>query len=159
MRAKFARRRRVRNAWMAMCLAMCLGLLLHPAVAAACDHVGAYRVNLSQDAADLLDPNICTSKIIHSQIRQCIAQQISAAIADACKSNIDIYVPGTAAEHGARKQFNHLFRSDTDRAHLVLQYDDDRAAAARPGTSKNSRPTWSASPGRTTKSSTTSATV
>jgi hypothetical protein len=107
-------------------MAVCLGALLHPAVATACDHVGAYRVNLSQDAADLLDPNVCTSKIIHSQIRQCIAQQISNGIPPACQRNIDIFVPGTAAEHGAWKQFNHLFRSDTDRAHLVLQYDDAR---------------------------------
>ena len=35
----------------------------------ACDHVGVYRVNLSQDLTDIANPDICTSRIIHSLIR------------------------------------------------------------------------------------------
>jgi len=104
--------------------AACLGL--SNTAMADCDMVGVYIVNLSQDAQDLLNPDICTSKIFHADIRECIAGQIEDALPNNCESLIDIYVPGTNAEHGAWKQFNRMFKSDTNRAHLVLAYDDAR---------------------------------
>lgn len=93
-------------------------------VSADCDHVGAYIVNLSQDAFDKLNPEICTSRPLHSSIRDCIAEQIRESLPDDCETKFDIYVPGTNAEQGAWKQFNRMFKTDTNRAHLVLAYND-----------------------------------
>lgn len=90
-----------------------------------CDHVGAYIVNLSQDIRDRQDPNICTSRDTDALIRECIAGQIAINLDNDCETNFDVYVPGTNAEHGAWNQFNHMFRTDNNRAHLSLQYDDD----------------------------------
>ena len=104
-------------------LLMCFSLAT--SVSADCDQTGAYVVNLSQDASDKLNPDICTSKIVHSLIRECIAEQIRDNLQDECDTKFDIFVPGTNAEHGAWKQFNHMFNTDTNRAHLVLAYNDD----------------------------------
>jgi hypothetical protein len=112
----------------ALTLGFTLLAYLPSAAFADCDHTGAYIVNLSQDAVDKLNPNICTSKFIHADIRECIAGQIDAALDEDCETDFDVYVPGTAAEHGAWKQFNHMFAADNNRAHLVLQYQDDRDA-------------------------------
>lgn len=104
-----------------------LGCLL-PGIAGACSQVGAYIVNLSQDTLDLTNTNICTSKLFPSAIRGCIATQIDANLDEDCEKQIDVFVPGTNAEHGAWKQFNHMFYTNNNRAHLALQYDDDRDA-------------------------------
>ena len=42
----------------------------------------------------------------------------------ACTTAFDVFVPGTAAEHGAWKQFNAMFSRDTGRGYLSLQYQD-----------------------------------
>ena len=44
------------------------------------------------------------------------------AIPEVCRKNIDVYVPGTAAEDGAWKQFNHMFGKANGRGHIVIQY-------------------------------------
>lgn len=105
---------------------LALGLHVPLAAQADCDHVGAYIVNLSLDLLDLTNPDICTSLLVDAQIRSCIAQQIDAALDSDCKNDFDVFVPGTAAEHGAWKQFNQMFNNDNNRAHLSLRYQDAR---------------------------------
>lgn len=104
-------------------------LALAPVLSRACDQVAPYIVDLSQDTLDLLDPDnldLCTRLLDPPLIRQCIADQIDAALPENCEDRFDIYVPGTAAEHGAWKQFNRMFVTDNGRTHLVLKYDDAR---------------------------------
>ncbi len=101
---------------------------LLPGLAAACGQLGAYIVNISQDETDQLNPTICTNRSTDEQIRACLATQLNANLDGDCKSHFDIFVPGTAAEHGAWKQFNHMFNTNNNRAHLSLQYNDDRDA-------------------------------
>ncbi len=103
-----------------------MSLSIATSVTADCDHVDAYIVNLSQDLSDINGGDVCTSEDTDSEIQSCIADQIRDNLPDECETYFDIFVPGTNAEHGAWKQFNRMFKSDTNRAHLVLAYDDAR---------------------------------
>ncbi len=94
----------------------------------ACDHVGAVIANLSQDELDKDNPNVCTSLDSDAEVEVCIAQQLRVALPLGCWGNVDVFVPGTNAEFGAWKQFNHIFNSDNDRGHISLQYEDAREA-------------------------------
>ncbi|MEE4174556.1 MAG: hypothetical protein V2I57_09935, partial [Xanthomonadales bacterium] len=86
-------------------------------------------VNLSRDATDITVGNTCVKPfgLADELTEECVADAIEAALPTGCDKRFDIFVPGTNAEHGAWKQFNHLFRSNTNRAKLSLQYEDDRA--------------------------------
>jgi len=46
------------------------------------------------------------------------------ALPVACQRSFDVFVPGTAAEHGAWKQFNSMFSRETGRGYLSLQYQN-----------------------------------
>lgn len=83
-------------------------------------------VNLSQDAVDIATGNTCVSRLNPGSIESCIADEIEAALPSDCDKRFDVYVPGTNQEHGAWKQFNHIFRSNTNRAKLSLRYEDVR---------------------------------
>ena len=107
-------------------LTFLLGFSISNIAFADCDHVGAYIVNLSQDDIDIRDGLACTSEDTDSEIQTCIADEIRDNLPDECETHFDIFVPGTNAEHGAWKQFNRMFKTDTNRAHLVLGYDDTR---------------------------------
>lgn len=93
---------------------------------ALCVMEDVFIVNLSQDEKDKNDGLACTALATDAQIRSCIAAEIAAAVPEACQSRFDIFVPGTNAEHGAWKQFNYLFRTNTNRAKLSLRYEDVR---------------------------------
>ncbi len=96
--------------------------------ALACDHVGAVIANLSQDELDKENADICTSRSSDASIESCIGSQVSQALPPGCMAHVDVYVPGTNAEHGAWKGFNHLFNMDNNRGHVSLQYEDAREA-------------------------------
>ena len=77
-------------------------------------------VNLSQD------PLTFGSCIKDDDVQQCVYEQITTDLPDtACHQSFDVFVPGTAAEHGAWKQFNAMFNEISGRGHLSLQYQDD----------------------------------
>ena len=118
----------------ALSLICATGWSLSETAAADCDHVGAYIVNLSRDDYDLSQRQVCSSRPTDFSIEECIADEIEDDFAGSfsadCMGNIDVFVPGTASEHGAWKAFNHIFRTDNNRAHLSLQYNDDRDVEA-----------------------------
>lgn len=74
----------------------------------------------------------------------CVEMRLRAAIPDACLAThaFDIYVPGTAQEDGAWKNFNAMFARDTGRTHISVQYTNkvsfvDKGAYS--GSMKNGR--------------------
>lgn len=83
-------------------------------------------VNLSRDEIDINNGETCVAQGSAAAIEQCIADEIEAALPPGCDKRFDIFVPGTNAEHGAWRQFNHLFRRNTNRAKLSLRYEDIR---------------------------------
>ena len=89
-------------------------------VKTACNTV--HIVNLSQDSRSGLS---CTRGNTREDVADCVEAGIRNALPTACMDSFDIFVPGTAAEHGAWKQFNSMFSRDTGRAYLSLQYQDD----------------------------------
>jgi hypothetical protein len=93
-----------------------------------CDHRGAVIANLSQDEADKANPNVCTSGDSDAEIESCIAGQLRQDLPLNCQTRVDVFVPGTNAEYGAWRQFNHMFNRDNDRGHVSLQYEDAREA-------------------------------
>jgi hypothetical protein len=111
-----------------MLLATAALLLAMDARAQVCVMDEVIIVNLSRDATDVVTGNSCvkTVGIPEEFTAQCIVEQLEAALPPGCDERFDVYVPGTNAEHGAWKQFNYLFRSDTNRAKLSLRYEDVR---------------------------------
>ncbi|MFW2387062.1 MAG: hypothetical protein ACN4G0_01910 [Polyangiales bacterium] len=87
--------------------------------AAVCDQV--FIVDLSQDGGS---GDSCAKRADKESIASCVAGQIENALPEACTTSFDVFVPGTAAEHGAWKQFNAMFSRDTGRGYLSLQYRD-----------------------------------
>lgn len=102
--------------------------LLLAGTAQACDLTGAYIINLSQDEADKAVLDICTGRDSDSEVRECIKTELRIVLPRECRGAIDIFVPGSNQEFGAWKQFNYLFNTDNDRAHLSVQYQDAREA-------------------------------
>lgn len=105
---------------------LALAILVPLRALADCDHVGAFIINLSQDEVDKLNPDICTSLNNDDDIEDCAYIEAMAGLPTGCGSAIDIFVPGTNQEYGSWKQFNHMFRTDNNRGHLSLQYEDAR---------------------------------
>lgn len=97
---------------------------LAPAAAQDCDMTGAYIVNLSQDEIDR--NNNCLRFDDAVAQRSCVRDLLLDNLPQACRRNFDIFVPGSNQEYGAWKQFNYIFNSDNDRAHLSIQYEDAR---------------------------------
>ena len=108
--------------------ALVLASFLNPlgALAQECTMNEVFIVNLSQDEIDIDDGLTCNSLATDAAIRSCIAAEIAEALPPGCNRRFDIFVPGTKAEHGAWKQFNHLFRTNSNRAKLSLRYEDVR---------------------------------
>ncbi|MCA8901923.1 MAG: hypothetical protein KDA53_11815 [Hyphomonas sp.] len=98
-----------------------------PVEAKACTMTGAKIINLSQDQKDHAICDLKLSSADEDDVVACIADWIEDNIAEECRGSYDIYVPGTAAEHGAWKQFNAMFDEANGRAHISLQYQDDTA--------------------------------
>ncbi len=93
---------------------------IEPPEAASCETAQVVIVNLSQD------PLTFDSCIKEDDVQQCVYEQITDNLPDtACHQSFDVFVPGTAAEHGAWKQFNAMFNEVNGRGHLSLQYQDD----------------------------------
>lgn len=84
-----------------------------------CEQV--FIVDLNQDELMRSD---CASEPTRESIASCLAGEIENAFPAACTEAFDVFVPGTAAEHGAWKQFNAMFSRDTGRGYLSLQYED-----------------------------------
>lgn len=84
-----------------------------------CEQV--FIVDLNQDELMRSD---CASEPTRESIASCLAGEIENAFPAACTDAFDVFVPGTAAEHGAWKQFNAMFSRDTGRGYLSLQYED-----------------------------------
>jgi hypothetical protein len=80
-----------------------------------------FIVDLSQDGGS---GNSCAKLASRESIADCVALEIENALPEACTKSFDVFVPGTAAEHGAWKQFNAMFSRDTGRGYLSLQYRD-----------------------------------
>ena len=80
-----------------------------------------FIVDLSQDGGS---GNSCAKLASRESIADCVALEIENALPEACTESFDVFVPGTAAEHGAWKQFNAMFSRDTGRGYLSLQYRD-----------------------------------
>lgn len=85
-----------------------------------CDDV--LIVNLSRD---LRSDNSCAMAGTREAVADCVETSIRNTLPSSCTSSFDVYVPGTAQEHGAWKQFNAMFSEDTGRGYLSLQYQDD----------------------------------
>lgn len=86
---------------------------------APCDVV--HIVDLSQDERST---HSCVRAGAAPDVADCVARSVRAALPPNCRSAFDVFVPGTAAEHGAWKQFNAMFSRDTGRGYLSLQYQD-----------------------------------
>ncbi|MEM1410277.1 MAG: hypothetical protein AAGG79_05975 [Pseudomonadota bacterium] len=73
-----------------------------------------------------LGPQACRSKDKQclARINNSLSTLLSRFLPQACKTNIDLYVPGTNAEDGSWKQFNHMFGKANGRGHLVLRYGE-----------------------------------
>ena len=84
-----------------------------------CEQV--FIVDLSQDQDT---GTSCARAATREAIADCVALEIENALPEACTKSFDVFVPGTAAEHGAWKQFNAMFSRDTGRGYLSLQYRD-----------------------------------
>ena len=80
-----------------------------------------FIVDLNQDE---LARSECASQPTRESIASCLADEIENALPTECTTAFDVFVPGTAAEHGAWKQFNAMFSRDTGRGYLSLQYQD-----------------------------------
>ncbi|NRA29125.1 MAG: hypothetical protein HRU11_02605 [Parvularculaceae bacterium] len=51
-----------------------------------------------------------------------LGRALKLGLPSACQKNIDVYVPGTNAEDGSWKQFNHMFSKVNGRGHVVIKY-------------------------------------
>ncbi|MEM7258413.1 MAG: hypothetical protein AAF404_13630 [Pseudomonadota bacterium] len=78
----------------------------------ACNDV--HIVNLSQDSRSGYS---CLMADTKEGIANCVEQGIRSSLPAACAARFDIFVPGTAAEHGSWKQFNSMFSKDTGRGY------------------------------------------
>lgn len=76
-------------------------------------------VNLNPDPDDA---GSCAGGSTIEDVADCIAEEIDEAFELGCQQSFDVFVPGTAAEYGAWKQFNSMFSRDTGRGYLSLQY-------------------------------------
>lgn len=75
-------------------------------------------INLSQS---FLTTDSCIKAGSREAIASCVEQRIRAVTPKGLTS-FDVFVPGTAAEHGVWKQFNTMNLAVSDRAYLSLQY-------------------------------------
>lgn len=72
----------------------------------------------------------CARLISMEAIEECVTTKIEDALEPACRKSFDVFVPGTAAENGAWKQFNWMFSRDTGRGYLSLRYQDGQLSDA-----------------------------
>ena len=79
-------------------------------------------VNVSQNG---LVAQSCAASGDQEAIADCIEREIRASLSTECLTAFDVFVPGTASEDGAWKQFNAMFSENTGRGYLSLQYGEN----------------------------------
>lgn len=99
-------------------------------VTPACAMRGAHVINLSQSKKLPAMCGLDLAEAAPDTVADCIESDIRKNVDEMCLSKFDVFVPGTAAEDGAWKQFNVMFREANGRAHLSLQYGKGGAAEA-----------------------------